>query len=393
MIPSRNLARRPLRRFFVFLPVLFLIFILKTDAGAAVLLLPSLSISEEYDDNFLFSENNRTGEFTTTLSPLLTLRYANRYVILDTNYRGGATYHVHHPELDGYVQNLYFDIQLPVLARTFNGVDIRITEAADRLDELPSTPIGGAAGVGAGRGKVTRNRASIAVGYPWSPRHKTDVTYLNTIIKYHTELIEDFVSQDIGINETYGLSYQLRGTAQYGVSYTRFEEGSTVTVQRVSFGGQYNITPDLLVLGGVGSSFLSGSKPSTTYNLALSNLSHRPSFRMGYSRTLSSREGGLSSAIVRDGMFTEGTYLFSERTSVSLRLNYSRENGLLGAAHKASDTGATLTGGIQFLPWLSGLARYVYLLRQEDAITSSTVYRNRISFTLSASDPGWKLLE
>ena len=380
-----------------FLPIFILIFFLKHQAEASILLIPSLVVSEEYNDNFHFREDEEE-DFTTRLSPILTLQYANAHIVLAVNYRGNATLYVKNKEANGYLQSLSFDIVLPSLSRTLGGIDIEITEAIDVIDELSAIPIGAAAQetfrVTGGRADATRNRFTLTVGYPWTSLHKTVLTYSNTLVRYQDQTagISDFILNGVDIRETVALSYRAGLNAGYGVSATDFKNGSQFTVHRTSLGGQYHINSFFLVYGDLGASFISGDSRLNS-EIGMSNLLEKPQLKMGYIRRVMTREGS-SALLNRQVLFAEAAYSFNTNTVMVLRLDHSQEDGILGVFGKTLYDSAILTGRTRFLSWLDGSLSYSFLRRQEmDVPIPTDVKSNRISMLLTASDPGWKLLD
>ena len=63
---------------------------LETRAEASVFLVPSLTVSSEYNDNFFFTSIDREEDLLSLISPAFTLKIENSSIILAANYVGGA---------------------------------------------------------------------------------------------------------------------------------------------------------------------------------------------------------------------------------------------------------------------------------------------------------------
>jgi hypothetical protein len=263
---------------------------LETRAEASVSLIPSLTVSEEYNDNFFFKDNtDREEDLTTTITPALTLRYENPSIILGAHYRGGVPFHLKHKEEDGkYLQHLNFDIALPFLSRRFHGVDVRITEFSDFTPEIPAISLGGPPretfGTGRGRVDTSRNMASIGLGYSGSPRWRTDLTYLNTLTQYKGETApEDTKVHNIDLTETYKFSREIDLSVGYGGLITHFEGGRVSREQHGTVGGAHRFSPTFFARGSIGTSFIPKDKTKVKIgDIRFTKKVRRADFSMGY---------------------------------------------------------------------------------------------------------------
>jgi hypothetical protein len=380
---------------------LLLFFFLEKHAEAAVTLLPSLTISEEYNDNFFFTGPEKEEEWTTVIAPAFTLRYQNPSVILSANYRGGIRMELKHDETNEYFQRLNFNIDLPFLSRTFNGVDVHITEAFENTPQTPAIPLGGERPVGetfitpVGPVETSRNAASIGLGYDWSRRFRTDFTYLNTILQYKGGLLEDFIAHNADILGTYNILRTTKLTVAYGVLITRFERSDGFTEHRITIGGSHNITPTFLITGSIGESLLPENKTVLSATFDLTKKIERSDIKIAYVRRVTTGEGVIAAAALDQTISVDVGYAITTRTLFASRIYHTQTNGLLGPSiETASNTnGLTAIATTVFLPWLTGSASYGYLDFKEQGGLNRNLNSNRISLFLTASDAGLRLMK
>ncbi len=392
-------------RFVLFFLSILCIFFLASPAIASFSLLPSLTVSGEYNDNFFLTSPDKEEDFKTVIFPALTLKYENPSAILAVNYRGGAEFHINNKERDAYRQNFNFDMILP---RRFDRVDVHILEILEYTPDLAFAPIGGRArevqGTVIARGAVNtfRNIASMGLSYGWSPRWVTDLNYRNAIVKYRGPPprdgppLEDFVSHDIDIYGKYNLSYRTEINMGYGILNTRFESSQGFTAPRVKLGGRHQAAHNFFISGSVGESFLPQTTGEFIYDAGLSKRLKRTDFSLNYAQHVTTGEGVSPAATLERGVTADVTYAMSERTSLFFRVDRSNTSRLSDTA-SLNTILENATGSIttRFLPWLSGSALYTYTYSnfQEGGITTRDAKRNVMTLFLTASDTGLKLIK
>ena len=366
---------------------------LETRAEASVFLVPSLTVSNEYNDNFFFTSIDREEDLVSLISPTLTLRIANSSIILAANYVGGAELHVNKDERNGYRQSFTFDIALPFLSRKVEGMEVHVNEALTYLPEIPSIPLGGSASVPSiGRGNSSRNIASIGIRYAWSPKWLANFNYLNTIAQFEGDpfLHEDFVAHNIDIGSTYSYSHTTKLIVEYGILVTRFELTDGFTEQRVSFGAEHRITPTLMLREKLGESFLRQNITAFVSEVGLEKKLKMASTSLRYARNITTGAGAIPTATLAQTVSAEASYAVTARTTVALKIDHIQTSPLLDIDIKTVSNGANMIATYSFLKWLTGSARYAYFDMSGAGIDG---YSNRVAFSLTASDPGWRFLK
>lgn len=382
-----------------FLLFLLPILLLETRAEARVLLVPALTVSEEYTDNFFFTGPDKEEELTTVITPTLSLRYENPSIILGINYGGGIRLQLKNDAVNTYSQRVNFDIGFPALSRTFHGVDIQVTEAFERTPELPSVPLGGPAretfGTTIGRVDTSRNAASLGLAYSWSKTWKTDFTYRNTIVRYQGSegsVLENFISHNADIMGTYNISQTTHLTATYGILNTRFALSDGFTEHRVSLGGLHAMSSTFSTHGSLGESFLPNNASILIATLGLTKRVERADITFNYLRRVTTGEGIVAAATLAQTLSAGVTYPISLNTVFVLGLDRTHTNGLsaLSLATIVDANTVTAAATTTFLPWLTGSLRYSHLNHKREGIGLN---RNMITFFLTASDQGLRLLK
>ena len=396
----RNTLKKGL--FFIFLILFTPILFLESRAFASLTLTPSLSISEQYNDNFLFLGDHREEDLNTTIGSGLILTYSNPYFIMGAHYRAGAAVSRKIAEGNRYTQYLNFNIALPFLSRKYRGVDIRITETSDFTPEIPAKPLGGPAEraftTTLGRIDTFRNTASIGLSYSGIPRWVTDFNYRNLIVQYEGNplitRLEDSMSHHIDMSEAYTLSSRTRFNILYGIVVNEFEFRDGFTEQRMTVGGEHRFNSRLFMSGSIGGSFLTGNTTALVSEIGLTNKIEKADLKLGYVRRVTTGEGVITTATLGQTVSAETSYPVTAQTSLAFTVDYTHTNTLLDAiATKTVSNGVTGVLTTRFLPWLSGSASYAYFNLKETGLRTLDATRNTITFSLTASNPGLRLIQ
>ena len=192
--------------------VVVLVFLLSFQTNAeGTILLPSLDISEEWNDNFFFSETDRRPEWTTTISPKFLFEHKGRFLNILVRYMGGVELHTHYTDKNSYRQTTDLGLDFPFLSHASRRFSIRLTEKADLTPTLPTIVLGsreataGRISSSAGRIDTFRNLLGLTLEYDWSPRTSLTLPYLNNIIHYDAQdvRLEDVMIHDGGMEIRY----------------------------------------------------------------------------------------------------------------------------------------------------------------------------------------------
>jgi len=379
-------------------------------AQAALIFGSSLSLSEAYNDNLFFTEQNRKSDFMTALSPAMSLAYTSRNVGLSVAYQGTAQFHSQNPEADGYFQSLSFNIDLPFLNRQIKGVEVRIEEQASYSPELPAFSFRGETeaerdarfdrvlqqGEGiqrSGRVNTFRNLAGLTLSYDWTPRFDTSVTYRNIIIRYSGDDFEDSETNNASFNARYHDRFSSRTSwnARYGLSAGL--DGESDLLHSLNLGIEHQITHLLSASGSIGTSFVSGESPDLNLGAGLSKRYRGGSINLRYSRTAVRGLGVIRGVARRESLLLSAGRTLLERLSGSLQAVYVRNKSLDSNGVNAETYSASAGLSMRLLAWLNGSLSYAYLQQVSEGSLGEDASRNLVSFTLTAVGPSWRIMK
>lgn len=112
--------------------VLFITMI--STAYARVLIKPSVSVKETYNDNMFLTEDEKEDDFITTISPKIEFEYSpNTKLDLSLNYGFNFRIYAHHNELNDTDLREVQSVRFNTDARPFNRVYLKVTDTYDRV--------------------------------------------------------------------------------------------------------------------------------------------------------------------------------------------------------------------------------------------------------------------
>ena len=385
------------------LSLLFLTVSLEQEAKGAVILTSSFSILERYNDNLFFSDQDKRSDFTTVLSPSLSIAITSKNATLTIGYHGSAQFHSQNPEADGYFQSLSFDIDLPILNRQIRGLEVNVTEKISYSPELPAYSfrseetetdvderfdqvlLEGEGVQQAGRVNTFRNHAGISLRYPWSQNFSTSASYANVITRYSGGELED-TEVNNGSAEAryrYPMSLRTEWTSSYG--YDLFHQINT--------GVSHRLTHLVSVSGSVGVSFIEGESPKTNLGAGISKRYKTGSLNLRYSSNLVTGLGVIRGVTRRQSVVGSATRVLGQRISSSVQLGYASNRSFEGNEVDVATYTARAGLYIRLLSWLNGSLNYAYLNQQSKGNLGEDGERNVVSFALTAVGPSWRIIK
>jgi hypothetical protein len=382
--------------------VLLAAFVPERPAHATAILFPSLSISEEYTDNFFFTEHDLKSDFTTILSPVLLVKQETRDMILSGSYFGGITLQLKNNERNRYRQGMTFDMGLPMLSRQFRGLEVRITDVAEYSPELHAAPLTDVDTnffeTAIGRVETFRNRAAMKASRLWSPQWNTAFVYTHTMTHYNRSDFDNMMAHDTDLSGTYNIRSGIQTvSAAYGILKTRFERAENIMAHRILVSGKQAFDPTSFMYGGIGENWVEGGNRNLIAQIGYSKKVHLTLFKMGYSRTTELGEGGIAAITLRQGGAAEFAHPISAKSIFALKLEHKKHHTLSGPTVDTSSSGATTSLATMFLPWLTCTIRYTYLdysepcdLCEGQGAGTRSVKNNRVMVMFSATPLGWK---
>ena len=375
--------------------VLLLLVIFEPLAEGATVLRPSFSITQEYTDNFFFTQHDQKGELTIILSPGLIITQKNRDLMLTGRYFGGIAQHLNDSGNNRYRQGLVLDIDLPFLSRSFKGVAVHISERAEHTQNRYVIQTGRTEPdvfvTERGRVDTFNNRAALRIDSRWSPQWLSTLTYDNAIVHYKESLLEDVRFHDVTLSSTYNMD---RGrsslTGSYGILKTDFEIAKRATAERISMRGKHLFDPTASLYGSIGESWVQGGTKRFISQIGASKQVQLTMLGIDYLRSVEAGDGVLAAVVLRQGLVVKAAMPMTVTTLFTLGLEYMNQSALSGPEAATFSRGLIAGFTKRFSPSLSGSIRYAYLEEAGRGVLVEDAKRNVVGFTVYASPAGWK---
>jgi len=384
------------------------------EVDAAIILNSSFSISEDYNDNLFFTAANKESDFTTTLSPFLSIGYTSKNVSATIGYQGSAQFHADNPTEDEYFQSLSIDLDLPILNRQSRGVTVQVTEDVSYSPELPGVSFHSeddppglrrpgnvreqqGTGVQLNRTDTFENRAGLLVSYDWTERFNLASSYTNVITRYSGSALEDREAHQTTFDAVYRYPYSQRTewTGQYGTNYTTSNNEQDKLQHSLLLGVTRHMTELVTASGTAGVSFVEEESPQYTLTTGITKRTQTGSLSLQYSNTISTGLGIVRSVTRDETVRGHIIQNLNDKLSSYLDASYTSKESLSGNEIDAT----TIAGGAglsaRFLKWLEGRLSYSYLKQDTESGTSlgEDGERNVYMITLTAIAPTWKIFK
>lgn len=421
-------------------------------AHSSLDLLTSLSVREQYSDNLFFSNTNKQDDYGTFISPILTLAYADKNVVVAGSYIGTAQFYIKNGGADTYSQNAALFMDFPFLNRQFKRLTLRFIEKiafspslpAFTFDDATLTGVGGVllsgfgaggvggsggqritqggqvgaggigttnfgsgglGGVGGGvsnQGVFTRrtsafaNVAGVVATYQWSPRLTNRLTYLNRIIKFtdNTNFV-DGISNSIGFRVGYALTPRTTVNSNYGINITGFpgSGSSTLVSHSVTGGFTHILTQDISIFGNLGTGFSNNAPGILRASGGIAKTSALTIYSLRYTRFLGTGAGIGAGATLSQNVTAQITRQLSAKMLGFVRGGYGKNKAL--AATTVFDINTYQAGAglsYPFYQWLRGDINYIYLNQRASGIAGLTAEVNQVFVSLTVLGPIFRLM-
>jgi hypothetical protein len=358
---------------------------------APITLLPTLTVTQEYNDNILLDNTDRRSDFITGFTPALAL------ILERPTYRVAADYHF---TAEIYARderrNHAFDRQNFSLDSVWR-VDPRLTlSLRDAFSITTDTNLLAAEGVATGRDRALSN--TLAPGVTWVYDRLTTVRVRgsHTLQRFQrAELFDSDVFRLEGaVDRT--LTPRLHGTLAYELAYFDVSGFPTTTAHTPQLGFTYRITPTLTgsISGGPTVVVDGGTRVTPAASLALDQRFAWGSVRGQYDRALGTA-GGLGAVTDNQAI---GVLLQVTTLLRGLTVEAASRYRTVQSDDDSIDVRAftlALRGSYRLTAWLAAVASYTFF--HQDAETTiltpagrpiaRDVDQNRIFVGLQAGFP------
>lgn len=347
-----------------------------------ITLSPSLTVSEEYDDNVLLSPTNEQSDFVTSISPALRLTIAEHPWTVRAAAALRGVYYADRSELNSTLDNRQGSLAIEF--RPTPSFTASLTDTFVR--SLDPGEVDPEAGIITGRFASTRNTVTPAVSYQLDPLTHIGIQYSFSIIRSDSALAEESDTHEAGLSVRRQFTPRTSGTLRYTFSRFRPGDGPARDAHLPKVGLIHALSPTIQISADAGPLLIERSDGSTEItaggSLRYEQEFRRARFALAYDR--SARVAGVTGETATSQSLTATLTLSATR-----ELTLGLESGVrvTEAADAASDFlvyTAAIRLDYQLLQWLSLSGGYRYL-RQDDRVGPLDLDRNVIFVALTAS--------
>jgi hypothetical protein len=333
---------------------------------------PSLTITEEFNDNVFLTHSNKQSDFITQFTPAVVLQAQQRGFQLLSSFNFTAEIYAKNPELDSAANRLAF--LTSVLYQAKPGVTLTLTEnlAYNKNSNLVAT-----SGVSSGREASLSNVFAPAVSVQLTPRTTWRVSGAYVLERFGSGGTSSQNSNvyRVGTGFDHTLTPRLTLTAAYDFAYLDVEQQPASFNHTLLLGGSYQLTPTLTVSATAGPSLLLTDRGDTEITPA-AHVRVVKTFSWGsmsafYDQSIgtSGGFGGVTDNKIFGGNISVLTLLRGLILDLSPRYSMNRTTGAsatTSASQSNSDINAlnvVLSARYQIARYVSLVANY-YLLHQ-----------------------------
>jgi hypothetical protein len=343
---------------------------------------PSLTLSEEYDDNILLSPTDRQSDFVTSVSPGLRLAITDYPVTVTAAASVRAVYYARRSDLNSSTDNREgsLAIEFRPTPRLTASLTDTVVRSFDPAEVDPET------GIITGRFASTRNILSPVVSYQLTPLTRVRALYAFSVFRSDSPLVEDSDTHEAGLSVEREFTPRTSGTLRYTFSRFRVEGALARDAHLPRVGLSYALSPTIRVSADAGPLFLERSDGSIESTVG-GSLEYTQEFQHGRLAIAYDRSARLA-GVIGEGVTSQS---FTARVSLSFSRDATLrlESGV--GATESPDTAvdflvytAVIRLDYRILRWLSLSGGYRYL-RQDDRTGPLDLERNSVFLGLTAS--------
>lgn len=349
-------------------------------------LTPSLTLSEEYDDNVFLDNANRQSDFISGFTPAVSALVESATYRLLASYDFTALVYARETQLtDAYSRaNGVID--------GFYRLDPRLTVSFSdtyHYDVNPNLVVLEA--VTAGRSTVWSNTVSPGVSWQADPRTTVRFTAAYTATRFQQGGLSDSDAYRTDAAVDYAFTPRLTGTAGYQFGFFDIENQDNVQTHTPRVGLTYQFTETLTGAASAGPTFVTDGTSDVT---AAATVSIVQRFQWGaigflYDRAVGT-SGGLGGASVNEaiGLVAQVTNLMRGLT-IDFGPRYTMVHSETGNAVDAKALTLSLRGAYEFTPGIAAVASYNFYQQRPDGANSAVIDidQNRVFLGLTFGYP------
>jgi hypothetical protein len=332
---------------------------------APLTILPSVTISEEFNDNVLLSNRDRRWDFITGITPALNVILESATYRLAAGYNFTAEMYAREPDRNAAFNRQNFDLDTlwrPTEQLTFTLID-GFTYSTDTNLISPE-------GVATGRDQAWSNSLRAGVGYRFDPLTSVRGGASYTVQRYEASTLEDsdVYRADVAVDRV--LTRFLTGTVAYEAAYFDIDFEPKTWTHTPRLGASYRLTDTITVgvSGGPTFEIREGGRGDRVTPAATATYEQRTFF--GLVRADFDRRVGTAGGV---GGTTDNTS-FGARVDVTtlmrgLTLSLAPRYSMIESNDNRIDIRSftlPLTATYRFTAWMAAVASYQFFQQRTD---------------------------
>jgi outer membrane putative beta-barrel porin/alpha-amylase len=217
---------------------------------APLTILPSITVSEEYNDNVNLSNANRTSDFITGITPALNIIYESSTYRLAAGYNFTAEMYARDPNRNAAFNRQNFD--LDTMWRPTEQLTLALIDA---FQFSTDTNLISPEGVATGRDQAWSNVLRGGIAYRFDPQTTLRGGASYTVLRYESPALQDsdVYTADIALDRA--LSRKLTGTVSYEAAYFDIEFEPPTWTHTPRLGFSYRVTETVTIAASAGPTF------------------------------------------------------------------------------------------------------------------------------------------
>lgn len=366
---------------------------------AAWRFVPALTLSERYDDNIRFVEEDPEGDAVTTVTPRLSLSYEGKVMSLGAGYHATVERFARHSELNNEGHGASMDLGLDRLfgSRTtslslmdtfrFSPELSEFREAAEQQEAMQEPEN---QGIRVPRGDTWANAASLTLTRQSSARLTERLQYTHRLVRFEIPTLIDSNTHEGALEVTNQLDRTNSITTRYSYRYFDNREQEDAQSHGFTAGVGHLFSPTLSMTANMGLSYsIQPTAHSTGLvgGLGLSKTVEGFSLTANYSRNIS-LAGGLSGELVTTQTLSASlVYTVTQNLRASISGSVADNRSVTSDAVEITSwmAGASLTYRIR--TWLSSEVRYRHYEQRSKGELGNDLTRNQYTLSLTATWP------
>ena len=201
-------------------------------------LIPSLTVSEEFNDNIFFRERDREADLVTRIIPRIDLFVPRPRTEVSVSFQPGVEFLARHPEETRQLQALNFNL----FHRVSPLLDISVTDTFSLAPTTFQEVIPELGVVRVERTRVITNSLSVVAGYRFTPKTSANGILGYSLSRFQARRLIDSDALSLRGGVTHRLTPRTTLNGALRFQNLRFEEGESVSTVSLQLGGSHQIT-------------------------------------------------------------------------------------------------------------------------------------------------------